>query len=260
MRAERGNRAFTIIELMVVIAVIAVLIAILLPTLSAMRSKARRATCLSNARQLVTAVNSFSAANGSRLPENRTAISDSEYITWRARFVGESYMSEGKGWRCPAHPEPGPRTELGYSEAGITCVGDTVSSYALNGHLLWRSRITDDIAKINDIVITRPSHTILIAETNRAFSNLRVSPPMVANYYGDDPGPYAYWHSGEGTYAFQDGHAETIAFLDTGNPDCRWHNGRDLTEDFFVPQTSDEIRQHGHPDWEFLVPEIYLRD
>ncbi len=260
MRADRRHHAFTLIELMVVIAIIAVLIGILLPVLGSVRGKARRAACLSNARQLVTATNAFSAANGSRLPENRTTIDDSTYITWRARFEGEGWMPGGDAWACPDHPEPGPRTERGYSESGLTCVGDVESSYALNGHVLWRSRITDDSARVRDIVFARPSHTILIAETNRIFGDLRASPPVVANYFGDDPGPYGYWHSGEGTYAFQDGHAETIAFLDTGSPDCRWHNGRDLSEDFFVPQQPNEIRQHDHPDWEFLVPEVYLRN
>ena len=61
------------------------------------------------------------------------------------------------------------------------------------------------------------------------------------------------------TYAFQDGHAESIRLLDTGNPDCRWHNGKDLTADPFVTQTKEETQQHDHPDWQYLVPSIYLR-
>lgn len=258
MRTRSNHRAFTLIELMVVIGVIAVLIGIFFPVLGSIRSKARRTQCLSNARQVVTAVNAFSAANRSRLPENRTTLDDSTYITWRARFAEEGWMSGDDGWACPDHPEPGPKSELGHSESSLTCVGDVESSYALNGHVLWRSRVTDDAARVRDIAIDRPSHTILIAESNRIFGDLRASDPIVANFFGDNPGPYGYWHSGEGTYAFQDGHAETIAFLDTGSPDCRWHNGRDLSDDFFVPQRPGETRPHDHPDWAFLVPSIYL--
>ena len=155
------------------------------------------------------------------------------------------------------HPEPGPRGESGYTENGATCRGDIASSYALNGHVLWRREKVDDEAVRADTIIQRPSHTILLAETNRAFSDLRASPPIVANYYGNSPGPYAYWHERRGVYGFLDGHVELIEFLDTGSPDCRWHNGRDLTDDPFVPQKSDEFRPHDHPDWAFLVPDIY---
>jgi len=260
MMARRyTSRAFTLIELLAVIGVIAVLIGILLPVLAGVRASAARAECLSNARQAVTAVNAFSGANRGRLPENRSLLDDSTYVTWRARFSEEGWMPDGDAWACPSHPEPGPKSEIGYAEDGLRCVGDRASSYALNGHMLWRAGITDDTARVRDIAIDRPAHTILMAETNRRYSNLRASDPIVANYFGDSPGPYAYWHAGEGTYAFQDGHAETITFLGTGSPDCRWHNGRDLTDDFFVPQRPGEIRPHDHPDWAFLVPAIYLR-
>ena len=50
------RRAFTLIELLVVIAIIAILAAILFPVFAQAREAARRAACISNTRQLGTAV------------------------------------------------------------------------------------------------------------------------------------------------------------------------------------------------------------
>jgi prepilin-type N-terminal cleavage/methylation domain-containing protein/prepilin-type processing-associated H-X9-DG protein len=251
------RRAFTLIELLVVIAIVGVLIAIAIPVLGSAIGSARRVKCASNARQIVTAINAFSADNRGRLPENRTMVSDTEYKTWRRLFAESGAVPFGEAWACPSHPDDGPWGEGGYSEDGIRCVGDAASSYALNGHVLWRSGIIDEEAQVSDTAILRPSRTILLAESNRNLADLRVSPPFVANYYGYQPGPYAYWHGGKGVYTFQDGHVEVLEFLETGSPDCRWHNGRDLTDDPYVPQIREEFRPHDHPDWALLVPEIY---
>src|SRR4030042_6239320 len=48
-----GRRAFTLIELLVVISIIAVLMAILMPTLSRAREQGKRIACLNNLGQLM---------------------------------------------------------------------------------------------------------------------------------------------------------------------------------------------------------------
>jgi prepilin-type N-terminal cleavage/methylation domain-containing protein len=60
-RNRHLRRAFTLVELLVVIAIIAVLIAILLPALAAAREQANVAKCLSNLRQIGTAMNMYTA-------------------------------------------------------------------------------------------------------------------------------------------------------------------------------------------------------
>jgi prepilin-type N-terminal cleavage/methylation domain-containing protein/prepilin-type processing-associated H-X9-DG protein len=52
----RERKAFTLIELLVVIAIIAILAAILFPVFAQAREKARQASCLSNTKQIATAV------------------------------------------------------------------------------------------------------------------------------------------------------------------------------------------------------------
>ncbi|MEM6391995.1 MAG: prepilin-type N-terminal cleavage/methylation domain-containing protein [Planctomycetota bacterium] len=58
------NNAFTIVELLVVISIIALLVAILLPVLGQAREAAVNAKCLSNLRQIGTALNVYATDNG----------------------------------------------------------------------------------------------------------------------------------------------------------------------------------------------------
>src|SRR5438552_1657979 len=55
MAKRHGWKAFTLVELLVVIAVIAILAAILFPVFGQARARARSAACASNMRQLATA-------------------------------------------------------------------------------------------------------------------------------------------------------------------------------------------------------------
>ena len=65
---RRYRSAFTLVELLVVIGIIAILIAILLPALSRARENARRVQCLSNIRQLATATIMFANEHKGLMP------------------------------------------------------------------------------------------------------------------------------------------------------------------------------------------------
>jgi prepilin-type N-terminal cleavage/methylation domain-containing protein len=62
------RRAFTLVELLVVIGIIAVLVALLLPALQKARAQAERAKCLSNLRQLALGCHIYSVNFKGRVP------------------------------------------------------------------------------------------------------------------------------------------------------------------------------------------------
>ena len=61
------SKGFTLIELLVVIAIIAVLMAILMPSLNRAREQGKRASCLSNLKQLQMAWIAYAGDNDDRI-------------------------------------------------------------------------------------------------------------------------------------------------------------------------------------------------
>ncbi len=63
-----SRRAFTLIDLLVVVAIIALLIALLLPALSGAKESARRSLCAANARSWILGLNTLAQDSAGRLP------------------------------------------------------------------------------------------------------------------------------------------------------------------------------------------------
>ncbi|MEM9752238.1 MAG: prepilin-type N-terminal cleavage/methylation domain-containing protein [Planctomycetota bacterium] len=246
-----SSNGFTLIELLVTIGIIALLIGILLPVLSAVRNAGRSAVCLANMRSVTQAALVFSADHRDQLPSNRVLSSavpdvstgaERSHITWRAFLVLKDYLPDGPDlsdagpdgsavWLCPSSPT-GALSEQGQFDGIATyCEDDVVSNYGYNGMLAWRYPPPVDPEDIDLIRIKQPSHTFALLETRTTWPDLREESidgrgmlPFSANPV-DDGGHFSWWHGGDAHWAMFDGSVVAMGLLETVQDEPHWRNG-----------------------------------
>ena len=105
----KKTRGFTLIELLVVIAIIAILAAMLLPALQSARERGRRGSCISNLKQMGTALMQYAQDNREKMPTGAcrgttTVVDMTENGSWAGLEVlrANEYLADYGVYVCPS--------------------------------------------------------------------------------------------------------------------------------------------------------------
>jgi len=215
LRPGDFSPAFTLIEMLVVIAIIAVLAALVAPALMRSRDSALSIHCLNNMRQIGTAVMLFADAHDDCFPRSQHSAFAHGELTW-ARSVAPYLGSSTTAWKdlldsvyhCPSDPRA---ATLSYGLNVYFELGpdDDYPGYPMT----WRRRFD----------VTSPSATILIAENDSLADHIM---PNFWSSPGDAVDVASKRHNDKANYIFADGHAEARAFntiYDPANSIDAWH-------------------------------------
>ncbi len=166
------KRAFTLIEMLVVIAVIAILLALLLPVLSSAKAKARRTVCSNNLRQISIGLRLYTDDFSDKTPRTpgTTAAPGLNWTGYKNRmkhYVGLNGTSspQDKLFACPADT-------FYYNVAGhfefvpkaLHDQGPEYLSYAFNGGNARTNSNAPGIAGRSLASIKDPAKTVLVAD------------------------------------------------------------------------------------------------
>ena len=138
-----GRRAFTLIELLIVIAIIAILAGILIPALNSAKKKARQTLCLSNLRQI---------GQGCRIYQDE----NDEFFPGWLSSLNPLLISDPKLFVCPMDPDPdnskwGVRSANRHKNSpdfnSVICTFDGFAPY----HKGWGPPNTKDVSHVSYI-------------------------------------------------------------------------------------------------------------
>ena len=182
---------FTLVELLIVIAIIGILTSLLFPVFARVRDKARQVACISNARQIGIALQEYAEDNDDRfMTRHDNDAGDTlsvgadpnpaDFQTWYDWV--QPYIASKDVERCPSYTGPYPIPNTTGPHGSVTRY--TRSTYLINDNIISNWKVVGS-ALAN---IPNPSSTILVAESpsgNTAFADAGTGGVSV------DPGPTA---------------------------------------------------------------------
>jgi len=206
--------AFTLIELMVVIAIIAILVSLLLPVVSSARAKGRQTACTSNVRQILIARKLFVGDNYGNTIPNRPAWPEDPkgFCTWRWLLAKQYNLGE-EIFVCPSAQYS--NTEAGRSESYATSKSDVHANYTQIGEVFG-----NDSESRRQSLISNLSQQIEIIEFRDYWPDMNMG--SWGWVWADGYGVYGYWHSLRTMVGYADGHVELKMLSETVTSNCQW--------------------------------------
>jgi prepilin-type N-terminal cleavage/methylation domain-containing protein/prepilin-type processing-associated H-X9-DG protein len=226
MRLHNQRNAFTLIELLVVIAIISVLASILFPVFARARENARRTSCMSNMKQIATALTMYVQDYDEKLPLYRFLDSNG-LAKLNSLQVLYPYIKNAQVFVCPS--------AVRYSSASGASNPTvfTLNSYNSGGSYGYNYAYLNpvDQTALSVAAIDRTSETIAYGETTGACGAGLIYPPSVgwsttstfcylpSGAGGETRGNQnAYYHFDGANYAFVDGHAKWLKKSNVSGP------------------------------------------
>ena len=169
LEEKRYHKGFTLIELMVVIAIIAILAGLLLPALAKSKSKAIQINCLSNMKQMGVGLLLYSEDFNGQLPGNFHHNSNPDF-TWTDAL--SPYLGEVDSIRlCGADPRKKEKHDL------------NGTSYIMNDHLITPlfnafGEMVESAVRLDQL--KDPSATVLFFEASDQLAVSAISSACVA--------------------------------------------------------------------------------
>ena len=197
---QSARRAFSLIEILVVIAIIAILAAILFPAFARARENARRTSCQSNLKQIGLGIMQYTQDYDERYPyQAADFISDfsSSSTAVQANWQRGIYPYT-KSWQILKCPSAKPNT--------VTTAGHS-SSYLANGVALpyGFSRSLSSVANTADVILLQEYLYALGASLNRPYPSNLTTKTYTAWLYTTD---IAGVHFDGSNLLFMDGHVK----------------------------------------------------
>ncbi len=200
---KRISGMFTLVEMLVVIAIIAILASMLMPALIRAKESASLTTCISNAHQISFCFNSYADDYSGYRPTNWI---NGINKTWNNAFISIGYLKDKNLYRCHAYED----FDLAYRGTTTTYVDDSHIGIGINMNRFW-SGVTSSTYRqyLPNLKITterRPASLCLTTESNAQFYCRQFNySTNIMN--GDMP---AQRHHGGGTVLFADSHAAYV--------------------------------------------------
>jgi prepilin-type N-terminal cleavage/methylation domain-containing protein/prepilin-type processing-associated H-X9-DG protein len=201
-RVHEYKRGFTLIELLVVIAIIAILAAILFPVFARARENARRASCMSNLKQINLGWLQYTQDYDEKLPHyNHSSIAGSQG-GWA--FVLQPYIKSAQVLQCPSEAT-GP-TDIGgsgYTDYNINLFLSWIGANGAYGDVNSLAALTQPALTVNIFDYTSTAGTSWFTGVKGANCSSGCTPGFATLYL--EPGMR---HLDGQNYAFTDGHVK----------------------------------------------------